>query len=58
MLYSKKLLGWVFIIVGLVILLTPLTPGSVLLIIGADMVFGDNPEWKRLKEKAKELFWK
>jgi len=45
-------------IVGLVILLTPFTPGSVLLIIGADMVFGDNPEWKKLKEKFKEFFWK
>ena len=55
---KKKFLGWIFMIVGLVILLTPFTPGSVLLIIGADMVFGDNPEWKKLKEKFKEFFWK
>lgn len=55
--YLKKFLGWVFIILGLVIVLTPFTPGSILLIIGADMVFGDWPEWKRLKEKVKSFFW-
>lgn len=55
---NKKFLGWVFIIVGLVILLTPFTPGSVLLIIGADMVFGDTPRWRELKQRAKEFFWK
>ncbi|MDO8496714.1 MAG: hypothetical protein Q7S43_04685 [bacterium] len=54
----KKIVGWLLIILGLVIVLTPFTPGSILLLIGADMVFGDWPEWKRLKEKAKERFWK
>ena len=55
---KNKILGWFLIIVGLVILLTPFTPGSILLIIGADMVFGDWPEWQRLRQKAKEFFWK
>ena len=55
---NRKFLGWVFMIVGLVILLTPFTPGSVLLIIGADMVFGNCPEWKKLKEKVVKFFWK
>lgn len=35
----KKLLGWFLIVLGLVIALTPFTPGSILLLIGADMVF-------------------
>lgn len=55
---KKKLLGWVLIAVGLVIALTPFTPGSILLVIGADMVFGDWPEWQKLKQKIKEKFWK
>ncbi|OGN01120.1 MAG: hypothetical protein A3B91_02705 [Candidatus Yanofskybacteria bacterium RIFCSPHIGHO2_02_FULL_41_29] len=55
---KKKIIGWFFIVLGLIILLTPFTPGSILLIIGADMVFGDRPEWIRLKQKVKEFFWK
>jgi len=55
---SKKILGWFLIILGLVIALTPFTPGSILLVIGMDMVFGDWPEWKNLKTKVKEFFWK
>ena len=43
---------------GLVIALTPFTPGSVLLVIGIDMVFGDWPKWLELKRKAKDFFWK
>jgi hypothetical protein len=58
MLYSKKLLGWVFIVLGLVIALTPFTPGSILLLIGADMAFGDYPRWIKFKKKVKEFFWK
>lgn len=56
--YKKKILGWILIVIGLVILLTPFTPGSILLLIGAEMVFGDWPEWKNLKQKAKDFFWK
>ena len=56
--YSKRFFGWLFIVLGLVIVLTPFTPGSVLLLIGVEMVFGDHPEWKRLKQRAKEFFWK
>lgn len=55
---NKKLLGWILIVIGLVILLTPFTPGSVLLLIGAEMVFGDWPEWQKFKQKAKDFFWK
>lgn len=58
MLKNKKLFGWIFIALGLLIVLTPFTPGSVLLIIGADMVFGDTPRWRELKQRAKEFFWK
>jgi len=55
---NRKLIGWVLIIIGLVIVLTPFTPGSILLVIGVDMVFGNWPEWKKFKLKAKEFFWK
>jgi len=54
---KKKIMGWLLMILGLVILLTPFTPGSILLIIGADMVFGDEPDWQRLKRKIKSFFW-
>ena len=48
----KKVWGVAFIIVGLVIALTPFTPGSILLVIGIDMVFGNRwPWWKRTKSK-------
>ena len=48
----KKLLGLVLIIVGFVILVTPFTPGAILLIIGIDIVFGDKwLWWKRTKAR-------
>ncbi|HEY4510371.1 MAG TPA: hypothetical protein VJJ73_00860 [Candidatus Paceibacterota bacterium] len=53
----KKLLGWLFIIIGLIIALTPFTPGSILLVIGADMVFSGHPEWQKMKNKIKNFFW-
>ena len=53
----KKFLGWIFIILGLVIALTPFTPGSIILVIGMDMVFGDHPEWQKMKKKIKDFFW-
>jgi len=58
MLYGKKIVGWVFIILGLVIALTPFTPGSILLLVGMEMVFGDWPEWQKFKKKVKGFFWK
>jgi len=58
MLHKKKTLGWILIVLGLAIALTPFTPGSILLVIGADMVFGDVPRWVRLKEKIKSFFWR
>ena len=56
--YLKKIIGWILIIIGLVILLTPFTPGSILFLVGAEMVFGDWPKYKKLKQKVKEFFWK
>lgn len=55
---KKKILGWLLILIGLVIALTPFTPGSILFVIGVDMVFGDWPEWQKLKQKIKDFFWK
>jgi hypothetical protein len=50
---NKKILGWIFIGIGVVILLTPFTPGSILLLIGMDMVFSDWRKWQQFKEKIK-----
>ena len=48
----RKFWGMVFIILGLIILLTPFTPGSVLLLIGLDMLFGDKwPWWNQTKKR-------
>ena len=50
----KKFWGVVFIILGLIILLTPFTPGSVLILIGADMLFGRRVKWwNDLKKRIK-----
>ena len=58
---KKKFLGVVFVILGLIILFTPFTPGSILLLIGADMLFGHRVKWwngfkKRLKRFFNEKF--
>ncbi|OGN01219.1 MAG: hypothetical protein A3I26_02110 [Candidatus Yanofskybacteria bacterium RIFCSPLOWO2_02_FULL_43_10] len=54
----KKPLGIFFIVVGLLILITPFTPGSILLIIGIDMVFGNRwPWWKKTKNDLRK-FWR
>ncbi|MEK7138263.1 MAG: hypothetical protein AAB787_02015 [Patescibacteria group bacterium] len=54
----KKLLGVLFIVIGFFILITPFTPGSILLIVGIDMVFGDRwPWWNRTKISLYK-FWK
>jgi len=53
----KKFFGVIFIIIGFLILVTPFTPGSILLVIGLDMVFGDRwPWWQRAKERLKLFF--
>lgn len=49
--YHKKGLGWVFIFLGIIIALTPFTPGSILLLIGLDMVFGDKWLWWKIKRE-------
>lgn len=56
--YKKKIFGGVLMAVGLAILLTPFTPGSILLPVGANMFFHDWPEWQKLKEKIKGKFFK
>ena len=54
----KKIIGWILIFFGLIIALTPFTPGSVLLLIGANMAFGDWKPWLELKNKVKNFFQK
>ena len=54
----KKIIGWLFIMLGLIIVFTPFTPGSVLLLVGMEMIFSDAPQWKILKKKVKDFFWK
>lgn len=50
---AKKVWGITLILVGLVILLTPFTPGAILLLIGIDIIFGDKwLWWSRKKEKV------
>ena len=41
----KKILGLIFLIVGILILITPFTPGSVILIIGLEMLLGHKIKW-------------
>ena len=54
---NKKIGGWALIVIGLVILLTPFTPGSILLVIGLDLVFGDRwPRWSRTKTRLFKFF--
>jgi hypothetical protein len=56
---TKKIAGVIFAILGLVILLTPFTPGSILLLIGLDMLFGHKwPWWNRTKLKIMRFFRK
>jgi len=51
----KKFWGTIFIILGLIIILTPFTPGSILLLIGLDMFFGDKwPWWNNFKNKVRK----
>lgn len=52
MIYKKKIIGWLLIVIGLAILVTPFTPGSILLLIGLNIVFGDDPRYKNLKERV------
>lgn len=54
---TKKSLGVFFILIGLIILLTPFTPGSIILLVGMDLVFGDEwPWWNRTKAKILGYF--
>lgn len=41
----KKAWGLFLVVVGTLILLTPFTPGSILLIIGLDILFGHKVKW-------------
>lgn len=43
--FTKKITGVILVLIGLIILLTPFTPGSILLLIGLDMFFGHKWSW-------------
>ena len=46
----KKVVGIFLIVLGLLALVTPLTPGAWLIFIGAEMMGLDLIYWKKLKE--------
>jgi hypothetical protein len=54
---NKKIIGVFFIVVGFLILITPFTPGSVLLLVGLNMVFGDSLPWLNKINVKLEYFW-
>ena len=41
----RKIWGLFLVVVGIFILLTPFTPGSILLVIGLDILFGNKIKW-------------
>ena len=41
----RKILGIFLVIAGTLILLTPFTPGSILLVIGLDILLGHKVKW-------------
>lgn len=50
----KKTIGVIFIILGLVIFLTPFTPGSAIGLVGLRMVLGNRwPNWLKFRKKKK-----
>ena len=52
----RKVLGVFLVIAGTLILLTPFTPGSILLIIGLDILLGHRVKWwTKIKKKVKLL---
>ena len=54
----KKITGLLLIVAGLVILLTPLTPGSWIIFIGFELLGIRMAIWKKLKMWAKNRFQK
>ncbi len=56
----RKILGVFLVIVGTVILLTPFTPGSILLVIGLDILLGHRVKWwiKTKKKIFNYIKWK
>ncbi|MEK7506999.1 MAG: hypothetical protein AAB585_00445 [Patescibacteria group bacterium] len=48
---NRKIAGLILAALGLLILLTPFTPGSILLLIGLDMAFGHRWMWWKNKKK-------
>lgn len=45
----RKVVGGILIAIGLIALLTPLTPGSWLIFVGAEMLGFELLLWKRIK---------
>jgi len=53
---KKKIIGIALIILSLIIILTPFTPGSAVGIIGLDMLFGHKVKrWNNIKKRIKHL---
>ena len=42
---QKKIIGLLLFFIGVVILLTPFTPGSFLLLVGLQMIYGKELRW-------------
>lgn len=51
----KKVIGIVLIILGIVSLITPLTPGSWLIFIGLEFIGVRISFWDKIKEKLKNM---
>lgn len=56
----KKVIGWFFVVVGFLALVTPLTPGAFLLVIGMELLglrlaFFDRVLPKKWRPKAPEM---
>jgi uncharacterized protein YqgC (DUF456 family) len=45
----RKVIGGILVVIGLVALFTPLTPGSWLIFVGAEMIGFKLLLWKRVK---------
>ena len=56
--YVKKVIGFLLVMLGLIALFTPLTPGSWLIIIGAELLGFRFLLWDKVKAFFKKFFGK
>ncbi|HEY4474378.1 MAG TPA: hypothetical protein VJC06_00420 [Candidatus Paceibacterota bacterium] len=55
----KRICGLFLVILGTLILLTPFTPGSILLVFGLDILLGHKVKWwVKIKKKIYTYKWK